>query len=131
MHFSIVGFCRKTVIILRRKLNCKCQNPLERHRLDPTVQSGRTRFSNLYFCVFSLQSRKQEQNKLGTSQWCKLSLKIAKTFWPIRIYLSVGSLMTERLMFTVFDEKNVTVRVWLKLMKKVAQPFIYEAKCLN
>lgn len=39
--------------------------------------------------------------------------------------------MTERLMFTVFDEKNVTVRVWLKLMKKVAQPFIYEAKCLN
>lgn len=112
------------------KLRCILQNPLERHRLGPTVQSGRTRFSNLYFCVFSLKSRKQEQSKLSTSKWCKLSLKIAKRFCQMGIYLSVGSLITEYLMFTVFDRKNITVTVWLKLMNKVVQPFIYEAKCL-
>lgn len=113
------------------KLRCKCQNPLERHRLGPTVQSGSTRFGSLYFCVFSLKSRKQEQSKLSTSKWCKPSLKIAKRFCQMGIYLSVGSFITEHLMFTVLDRKNITVWVWLKLMKKkVAQLFIYEAKCL-
>lgn len=33
-------------------------------------------------------------------------------------------------MFRVFGGKSVTVRVCLKLMKKLSQPFIYEAQCL-
>lgn len=46
------------------------------------------------------------------------------------IYLSVGSFITDHLMLTIFDRNNITVKVWLKFMKKVAQPFIYETKCL-